>query len=372
MNTVKKIVLLGGGHAHLLILSNLRRFRELGCRVSVVQPSPYHYYSGMGPGLLAGMYKPTEIRFFTQKIVQKQDCEFFTDKAETIDPIKRIVELKSGRILKYDFLSCNVGSFVPMEIVNPGAKDVFTVKPIASLLQARERVRELLFQGNPNLAVLGGGPAALEMAAALRALSRERTFTPARITVFTGHRFLSRFGERLRKMGGQTMRSLDIEIVEGAYVKKVDTRKIVLDNGKVYEPDLCMVALGVRPSSLFQTSGLPTGPDQGLLVNKYLQSVAYPEIFGGGDCIYFQPQTLDKVGVQAVRQNPVLLDNLMAMVKNIQLRPFRPRSRYMLIFNTGDQKGILVRGKLVLRGKWVFKLKDRIDRNFMQRFQIHE
>ncbi len=340
--------------------------------MSVVQPSPYHYYSGMGPGLLAGSYNPSEIRFFTQKMVQNQGGEFCLDKAETIDPIKRTVELQSGQILEYDLLSCNVGSFVPMEIVNPGAKDVFSVKPIVSLLQARERVRQLLLQGNPHLAVVGGGPAALEIAAGLRALTRAYPGTPARITIFAGHLFLSRFQERLREIAEQTMHSLDIAVIEGAYAKQVDTKKIVLNNGLVYKPDLCMLATGVRPSLLFQTSGLPTGLDQGLLVNKYLQSVTYPEIFGGGDCISFQPQSLDRVGVHAVRQNPVLLNNLLAKVKNITLKPFRPQKKYMLIFNTGDQKGILVRGKLVLSGKWVFKLKDRIDRNFMKRFQIPE
>jgi hypothetical protein len=44
----------------------------------------------------------------------------------------------------------------------------------------------------------------------------------------------------------------------------------------------------------------------------------------------------------------------------------------MLIFNTGDGKGILWRGDLVLRGRWAFRLKDRIDRKFMRRFQALE
>jgi hypothetical protein len=35
-------------------------------------------------------------------------------------------------------------------------------------------------------------------------------------------------------------------------------------------------------------------------------------LVGGGDCINFQDSPLEKVGVYAVRQNPVLLHNLMA------------------------------------------------------------
>ncbi len=355
-----------------MALSNLNRFQRLGCRVSVVQPSPFHYYSGMGPGMLSGIYEPEEVRFFTQRMVQSQNCQFLKDQATIIDPVKRIVRLHSGHELGYDLLSCNVGSFVSSGIVKPGAEDVFKVKPIESLIKAKKRVCELLQKGHPYLAVVGGGAAALEIAANLRCLARERLAPLARITIFAGPRFFSRFGERLSKVAKDTMNSLDIEVIEGAYVQLVDSRQVVLNNGRVFEPDLSMIALGVRPCSLFYASGLPTGPDQGLLVNQYLQSSEYPEIFGGGDCIYFQPQPLDKVGVHAVRQNSVLFNNLLAKVKNIKLQPFRPKNKYMLIFNTGDQKGILVRGKLVLRGKWVFRLKDHIDRNFMRRFQVPE
>jgi len=62
----------------------------------------------------------------------------------------------------------------------------------------------------------------------------------------------------------------------------------------------------------------------GLLVNKYLQCTAHPEIFGGGRCIYFKDRPLDKVGVYAVRQNPVLYQNLMASLEETVLQPFDP------------------------------------------------
>lgn len=62
----------------------------------------------------------------------------------------------------------------------------------------------------------------------------------------------------------------------------------------------------------------------GLLVNKYLQCTAHPEIFGGGRCIYFKDRPLDKVGVYTVRQNPVLYQNLMASLEETVLQPFDP------------------------------------------------
>lgn len=54
----RHLVLAGGGHAHLLSLANLRHFTEQGHRVPVIAPSETHWYSGMGPGLLGGLYTP--------------------------------------------------------------------------------------------------------------------------------------------------------------------------------------------------------------------------------------------------------------------------------------------------------------------------
>ena len=131
---MKHIVLLGGGHAHLVTLANLRRFSELDARVTVVQPWQEHYYSGMGPGLLSRMYSPEQIRFATQRIVENQGGSFLQDRAVGIDPQTRTVRLQSGETLAYDVLSCNVGSTVPCRLVREGARGVYPVKPIVRLL----------------------------------------------------------------------------------------------------------------------------------------------------------------------------------------------------------------------------------------------
>ena len=135
---------------------------------------------------------------------------------------------------------------------------------------------------------------------------------------------------------------------------------------------MIFIALGVKPSPIFKTSGLPTGPDGGLLVNPYLQSTQYPDLFGGGDCIYFKDRPLNKVGVYAVRQNPVLFHNLMAALEGTALMPFNPGGDYLLIFNLGDGTGILQKKCLLFGGKLAFFIKDSIDRKFMRKFQSIE
>ena len=95
-------------------------------------------------------------------------------------------------------------------------------------------------------------------------------------------------------------------------------------------------------------------------------------MFGGGDCIYFKDSPLDKVGVYAVRQNPVLLHNLLAYIDGSRLEPFSPGGDYLLIFNLGGGSGVLRKKRIQLDGRLAFVIKDFIDRRFMRKFQAIE
>ena len=109
---MKHLVLIGGGHAHMITLSKLDIFVSKGYRVTVIQPSDFHYYSGMGPGMLGGTYEPDDIRFATKKLVENKGGRFVKAHASHFDPGLQVVYLaESQEHIHYDVLSCNAGSF---------------------------------------------------------------------------------------------------------------------------------------------------------------------------------------------------------------------------------------------------------------------
>lgn len=366
---MKHIVLAGGGHAHLTTLLRIQSLIGQGHRVTLISPSPYHYYSGMGPGMLAGIYRPQEIRFNIKKAAEDRSTAFVCGTVVRIVPKERVLHLDSGEQVNYDIVSFNIGSKVPMDLTTGSMECVFPVKPIENLLRARERILGLGKEDKPSLIVVGGGPASLELSGSLWRLVHDQG-GDGRIRVLAGRRFLARFPERVRRLAMRSLESRDIEIVEGSYVQEVNPGRAILKDGREFQFDLGLLALGIKPPDLFKDSGLPTGQDGGMLVNRYLQSVAYPEIFGGGDCISFQEQPLDKVGVYAVRQNPILYQNISQAAAGGELSAFRPGESYMLIFNLGDGRGIYWRRNWIMEGKLAFALKDWIDRRFMRKFQV--
>ncbi len=366
----KQLVLIGGGHAHMITLAKLHTFVEKGYGVTVIQPSEYHYYSGMGPGMLGGTYRPEEIRFETRKLVENKGGTFVFGKAFRIDPHKQRVLLEgTEEEIPYDVLSCNAGSYVPREMIKGDSHNIFTAKPIEELLVARKRIMELTAAGKITVAVIGSGPSSIEIAGNIHQLCREQEGEMPAIQLFGGRNFMSGRPPKVRRLARTILERKGIEIIEAGYVQEVENGRLLLENGQSYQADIIFPAVGVKPSQLFARSGLPIGSDGGLLVDGCLRSNRYKNIFGGGDCIYFGPQPLDKVGVYAVRQNSVLYRNLMACLDGKEPEKFSPGGKYLLIYNLGDGEGILSKWFITFSGKLAFQIKDYIDRKFIKSFQ---
>ncbi len=368
----KHLVLVGGGHAHMVTLANLWQIIEKGHRVTVVGPSTHHYYSGMGPGMLGKFYKPEEIRFATKHVVEKQGATFVLDKALKVDADKQELYLESGKRLHYDVISFNAGSFVPRSPEIADSEDIYSVKPIEKLQEAQERLLKLFRQKEIHVGVIGGGPSAVEVAGNVWRLAKDLGANQPHIRIFAGNSFMGRFPEAIQRSSKESLENRGIEICTNGYVKRVAMGQVELESGEKFPTDFTFLALGVKPAKIFADSHLPTGPDGGLLVNSYLQNPQYANIFGGGDCIYHEPQPLDKVGVYAVRQNPILYHNLLASLEETPLMKFEPGPDYLLIFNLGDGTGVLRKNWLQFDGRIAFWIKDWIDKRFIKKFQAIE
>ena len=354
----------------MITLRKLDTFISKGYQVTVIQPSNYHYYSGMGPGMLGGTYLPDDIRFATKILVESKGARFIKAHASRIDPEERVVYLaESDEKIHYDVLSCNAGSYVPKDIVEGDGDNVFTAKPIEELNRAKVTILEKLRDGVVSIAVIGGGPAAVEIAGNIHQLCKEKALQQPQIRLFSGRGFMSRGSARVQKLVRKLLVRKGIEIIDKGYVEKVANGEITVENDTTYTADIIFPAIGVKPSKIFSKSGLDIGPDGGLKVNSFLQSTSHDNIFGGGDCIYYADQPLDKVGVYAVRQNLVLYNNLMAALGGEPLEKFSPGGDYLLIYNLGDGEGVLSKWSFTFSGKIAFTIKDYIDRKFIKSFQ---
>lgn len=365
----KHLVLVGGGHAHMTALLRAGDFIEKGHRVTLISPSPYQYYSGMGPGMLSGMFRPQEARFHISKMIEDRGGGFVAARVVRIDVPKRLLWLSNGAQIPFDVVSFNTGSHVPVAWTGGSVERLVPVKPVFNLYLARLELQSRLRRGPLRLVVVGGGAAGVEIAGNLWRLVQD-SGAEARITLVAGRELLRDAPPKARGLARGSLLRRSLNVIERVHLDSFVGPKVLLSDGSSLDCDLAFVAVGVTPSRLFVNSKLPTGHRGELWVDRTLRSPDYPHLLGGGDCIAVEGMRLAKVGVYAVRQNPILYHNLMASLEGKAFKHFKQGASPMLILNMGDGTGILWKKGFTVAGEMVLKLKNFIDFRFMRKFQV--
>jgi selenide,water dikinase len=128
-------------------------------------------------------------------------------------------------------------------------------------------------------------------------------------------------------------------------------------------------ATPAAPPDLLRTSGLSVDAGGFLQVGETLQSLGDPAVFGTGDCVSFTPlPQLARNGVYAVRQGRVLFDNVREFLHDRPLAPFQPQRNCLCLMNSSDGEAILSYGPLATKGRFIRRLKEHIDREWLASF----
>ncbi|MGB2201438.1 MAG: bifunctional NADH dehydrogenase FAD-containing subunit/selenide, water dikinase SelD, partial [Pseudooceanicola atlanticus] len=106
------LVLIGGGHAHALVLRMFGMKPVPGLRLTLIDPRPVTTYTGMLPGHVAGHYTADEIGIDLVRLARFAGARIILGAASTIDVEgQRItVETAEGpREIAYDVASLDIG-----------------------------------------------------------------------------------------------------------------------------------------------------------------------------------------------------------------------------------------------------------------------
>ncbi len=318
--------------------------------------------------MLGGFYRPEQDQVDVAGTVRAAGGEFVQGRAARIDPGGRRVVMEDGREIAYDVLSINVGSEA---VALPGADaaaNVYPLKPLESLARLR---RDLEAAGSAprRLVVVGGGASGGEIAMNVRALLDRLGAGQSEVRLLTaGDRVFEQFTPMAARKAARLLEARRVRVSLQARVTRVENGTVTTEAGERFESDFLVNAAGLQPPPLVRLSGLATDPAGALRVNRFLQALDQPAIFGGGDCVAFEERPLAKIGVYAVREAPILLHNLLATLaggEEAELQPFKPQSRFLQILNVGDGTAFAVRHHLFWHGRAAFWLKDFLDRRFL-------
>src|SRR5256885_6642210 len=156
-DSVKHLLLVGGGHSHLAVLKSFGDTPAPGARLALLSPSGHAFYSGMVPGVVAGHYRPGDCRIDLAALAARAGARFLLDSAAGVDPAKREVTTARGERLRYDVLSLDTGSSSGEPAA--AAEHALRVRPGEAVLAGWERLRESARSGEGGGLAGGGGGA---------------------------------------------------------------------------------------------------------------------------------------------------------------------------------------------------------------------
>jgi len=355
---VRDLVLLGGGHSHVQVLKAFGMQPQPGVRITVVSREVLTPYSGMLPGHVAGSYDWRDIHIDMGPLARFAGARLIEDEAIALDPGARTLQLQHHPDLRFDLLSINTGA-VPEQTVDFGVP----VKPIGRFLPQWQQVRQTLTPGQ-RVGLVGGGAGGVELALAMR-----RVLPASSPVLLFTERVLPGGSTRLRRAALRALARAGIELLQDFRVVAAGPGAVTAADGRAAAVDHLFWVTRAAAPAWPAAGGLATDDLGFIVVDRQLRSVSHPEVFAAGDIAALQGQGRPKAGVYAVREGPVLADNLRRALRGEKLRDFRAQRHFLAILGTGDERAIASRGAWVLEGAWVWRWKDWIDQRFMARFR---
>ena len=169
MAAENRLVLAGGGHSHALVLrmwamAGDQTDRRPSAQITLVSRHSTALYSGMVPGLVAGLYDTQACSIDLRRLCRLARVTFVQAEITGLDPQARELQLEGRPSLRWDWLSLDLGA----ETVDT-ERATMAIKPLEPFLQWCGQQEQRAGGAVRSLRIRGGGAAAVEVALALRA-----------------------------------------------------------------------------------------------------------------------------------------------------------------------------------------------------------
>lgn len=357
----RDLVLIGAGHTNLHVVRMWRMQPIPDVRLTLVSPFSRATYSGMLPGTLAGQYRPEEMEIDLYRFTADSDIRLLIAPAVGLDPSQRLIHLADRPPIRFDVASIGLGSVPAGQAIWRTNPAVLSIKPMATFRQRLEERLRLTESDPVRITVVGGGAGGVEITFCLGMMLQQRG-TPATLTLIeAGEEILSGYASG-------TIRRVRAEFDRRGVIVQTN-RRLTEEHIQAHEGDLFIWAVSAAPPEVFNQFDLPKADDGFLAVRPTLQTTAEEPVFAVGDSATLVDEPVRKAGVYAVREGPILWENIQRFFQNRELIPYRPQRGFLTLLNTGDGQAIGEYKGFSAHGRWLWRWKNYLDRKFMRLYQ---
>jgi NADH dehydrogenase len=376
-----RILILGGGFAGLATARRLERvLRPDEATITVVSRENYSLFTPMLPEVGSGNLETRHV--VTPVRAQLRRAAFVLGDVRRIDLAAKTVEVQHPiagfeQTLAYDQLVFALGSenstfglpgieertipYKTLEDADRLRNHVIAILETAAVtFDPAERKRLLTF------VFVGGGftgvEAAGEMADFFRSTLRYYPAIERReidiVLVEGGKKLLPDLQAGMGEYSAKALERRGVRVLLETMVAGADDRGLLLKGGSVIETQTIVWSAGVKPSTAVAASDIATGRGRSIPVNEDFSVLDHPGVWAIGDCASIPSpggSTVPATAQHAIREGPVLANNIAAVLRGQPTKPFRYQSIGMMA-SLGARRGVAgLFGKYLVTGfpAWV-------------------
>ncbi len=373
----RHLVLVGGGHAHVAVLKSFAMKPLAGVRITLVARDVLTPYSGMLPGYVAGHYAHDDCHVDLRPLARLAGATLVHDSAVGLDLAAMRVMCAARAPVDYDVVSIDIGSAPRTDAVPGAAEHAIPVKPIGRFV---ERWNQLMGRvgahgGEMRIAVIGAGAGGTELTLAIQyrldrvMAGKGRAGDRCEFHLFTdAAEIMPTHNALVRRKFARILDQRGVRVHTGSRVVRVAEGRIECEGGRSFAADEILWVTQAGAPAWPGEAGLEVGDGGFISVDGCLRSLSHGHVFAAGDIADVVDHPRPKAGVFAVRQGPPLYRNLRRVLLGKEPKPFAPQKRFLSLVSTGNRYAVASRGRLALEGRWVWTVKDRIDRRWMRKY----
>ncbi|AGD98095.1 NADH dehydrogenase [Blattabacterium sp. (Blatta orientalis) str. Tarazona] len=344
VNSLKRVVIIGAGFAGLQVAKKLKRDRF---QVVLIDKNNYHTFQPLLYQVATAGLEPDSIAHSIRTIIKKTKNFFFRlAYVHYINTEKQKIYTNVGDLF-YDYLIMATGSVTNYF----GNKNIehfaFPMKSIPEALNLRSLILQdfesaLLTKDSKErerlmtFVIVGGGPTGVELAGALAEMKKyvlPNDYPDLDIQRMNIHllqatpRLLDGMSEPSAKQAFKNLKELGVNIWLDCLVKDYDGKIVFIDKNKSIESANVIWAAGVK-GAIIKGFLKEDMEGQRILVDDYLKTLRYKNIFAIGDVAYMiknssYPNGHPMMAQPAIQQGNYLADNFNRFLEKKQIKPFR-------------------------------------------------
>ncbi len=338
-----RIVIVGCGFGGLTLAKELSR---LNAEILMVDKHNYHTFQPLLYQVATGGLEADNIVYPVRKIFRKMNNVFFRmAEVISIDEKEKIVKTTIGS-LSYDYLVLAIGSTNNYFDFEPVKDHLLTLKSLTDAFNIRSQImqnleRSLIIE-NPeeqekaiNIAIIGGGPAGLELAGAIAEMKRyvlprdfpELNLSRMHIYLFEASpRLLQVMSNEAADHAYRYLENLGVIIKTNTNVRSYDGSQLILENGESIKTNTAIWTAGVKPVMIagIEQDGYLAG--KRLQVDEFNRLSGSNHIYAIGDvaaCLSkIHPKGLPMLAPVAIQQAMHLSKNFRLLLSGKSMVPF--------------------------------------------------